>query len=102
MPCLSGGWHAAPWPLLVHPVGQPFWAGLSGPVQSQGGRWAGSLGFGPREGLWWPGQCGRRRPRQRLLLLDGVVAVPQSKGSRSFILLCHSIWICLPSQAPRT
>lgn len=70
-------------PLLAHPVGQPFWAGLSGPCQSQGGRWAGSLGFGPREGLWWPGQCGRRWARQRLLFLHGVVAVPQSKGSGS-------------------
>lgn len=40
------------WPLLAHPAGQAFWAGLSGPGQSQGGRWVGSLGFGPREGLW--------------------------------------------------
>lgn len=32
------------WPLLSRPAGQPFRAGLSGPGQGQGGRWAGSLG----------------------------------------------------------
>lgn len=68
------------WPLLAYPAGQPFRAGLSGPCQSQGGRWAGSLGFGLREGPWQPGQCGRRRARQRIL--RGVVAVLQSKDCR--------------------
>lgn len=81
------------WPLLAHPAGQPFRAGLSGPCQSQGGRWAGSLGFGLREGPWQPGQCGRRQARQRIL--RGVVAVLQSKdcGSLSSVL---SFWVCQP------
>lgn len=71
------------WPLLAHPAGQPFRAGMSGPGQSQGGRWAGSLGLGPRVGLWWPGRCGGRRTRKRLLLLRGAVAAPQSESSGS-------------------
>lgn len=62
------------WPLLAQTAGQPFRARVSGPGQSQGGRWAGSLGFGLREGPWGAGCCGRRQARQRL---------PQSEGSGS-------------------
>lgn len=85
-PDFSGAWHAAPVATAGPPCRSALLAGLCGPCQSQGGRWAGSLGFGPREGPWWPGQCGRRRARQRFLSLHGAVAVPQTKGSGSSAL----------------
>ena len=72
------------WPLLAYTAGQPFRAEGSTQGQSQGGRWAGSLDFSPREGLWWPGWCGRRRARQSLLFLHRMVAVPQRESSGSF------------------
>ena len=57
-----GGWHAA----LMATAGPLCRSALPGggewPGQSQGGRWASSLGFGLREGLWWPGWCGEGQP----------------------------------------
>ena len=87
------------WPLLAHPAGQPFWTGVSAPGQSQAGRWAGSLGFSPREGPWWPGRCGRRLARQRLLFLHGMVATLQRESSGCFSSAL-SFFLGLPAHRP--
>lgn len=65
------------WPLLAHPAGQPFRAGVSTPGQSQGGRWAGSLGLARGRDRGGQGCVGEGRP---------------GKGS------CPSMeWLCFPT-----
>lgn len=83
-PSLSGGWHAA----SVATVGPPCRSALPGwgecPRPEPGWQMGRQPGVSLREGPWWPGRCGRRQARQRLLSLHGMAAVPQTESFGSF------------------
>lgn len=103
-PGLLGGAGMPPlWPLPAHSAKQPFrgWGEWPGPGQEMSGpepgwQMGGSPGLGLREGPWWPGQCGSRRARRRLLFLYSVVAAAQSEGSGPLSSALSFFWVGLP------